>query len=852
MRLNTGVPGVQDLLAQLDDDDLVELLRARPDATSAPQPRNLAELADRLDSVHGLVEVLDGLPLPASQLLEAVLALGEGLTPEQFGARIGHDLSGPAGRWFEVLRTQALVWSDGQGRLQTARSASSVFPIPLGLGPRLADVLAVQDVNAMRHALRELGGGKPPTRHTALVAELTTKLSSPDVVLAIAARAPEEIQDDLRRWAGEQVASGRIPFGSSDEPADWDQKTDWDVNRLNDPFGSGMGSHRGFAQGVYPPLRLVDALGTGADVGSGADLAAERLLAAREAYLRRTDTARWALDHGLAWQTGWNAVAVVPAEVVVALLGDELVVPFETEPPFVPTAPLTAPADAFASVLSATANLAVAVFDRLAKAPLPGLKSGGVGVRELKRLQAELGAETRSLRLVLELIAGIGAIQLVSSAWAPSSGGTMWRETDPAGRILQLLQSWLEFNGAPTQHMDHEGKVVAALAGHSCAGCASARSALLDALGTFDDDVRAEPAALIAFTLWSRPYVHATAEPGEAPFARVLDEAHQLGLTYDVALTDVGRALLQGDRSAALASLRRVLPPTSDQVLIGADLTAVVVGTPSAALSILLDSTADRESTGGAIVWRFTPASVRRALDDGHDAETIVERLSAAATGAIPQSLRYLVGDLARRHGSVRVAGAVSTLHSDDVPLLAEILGDRRLRKLGLRMLAPTVLAADAPAGLVLTTLRAHGYLPMPEDADPDIGPSAGPAAPDQLAELRQLRARAPAKTEKPVDLDRLVRRLRVGVVVAESPSEQGIARYARRLSAYEVRLLAHAADTGGRVAIEYESGSGSLTRRTISAVELFGDAVQAWCELRSAERWFRFDRIRAVTPADS
>src|SRR6185312_9858672 len=46
--------------------------------------------------------------------------------------------------------------------------------------------------------------------------------------------------------------------------------------------------------------------------------------------------------------------------------------------------------------------------------------------------------------------------------------------------------------------------------------------------------------------------------------------------------------------------------------------------------------------------------------------------------------------------------------------LLAEIAGHRRLGRLGLRLLAPTVLVSSAGAERTLAALREHGYSPVP------------------------------------------------------------------------------------------------------------------------------------------
>src|SRR5439155_3098344 len=107
-----------------------------------------------------------------------------------------------------------------------------------------------------------------------------------------------------------------------------------------------------------------------------------------------------------------------------------------------------------------------------------------------------------------------------------------------------------------------------------------------------------------------------------------------------------------------------------------ADLTAVVAGGPAADLAELLDGCADREARGAASVWRFSASSVRRALDAGSAAADLLARLRAAAGGAsLPQPLAYLVTDVARRHGAVRVRAVGSVVRCADEALAAELAG---------------------------------------------------------------------------------------------------------------------------------------------------------------------------------
>ncbi|MEK8171402.1 helicase-associated domain-containing protein [Streptomyces sp. M19] len=123
---------------------------------------------------------------------------------------------------------------------------------------------------------------------------------------------------------------------------------------------------------------------------------------------------------------------------------------------------------------------------------------------------------------------------------------------------------------------------------------------------------------------------------------------------------------------------------------------------------------AEVESKGGATVYRFTPASVRRALDAGRAASDLHDFLTAHSLTPVPQPLTYLIDDVARKHGRLRVGAASSYLRCDDDALLAEILADRRAAALRLRRLAPTVLAAQAHRTPCSTGCAPWGTRPRP------------------------------------------------------------------------------------------------------------------------------------------
>ncbi|NEB79928.1 helicase-associated domain-containing protein, partial [Streptomyces sp. SID14478] len=143
--------------------------------------------------------------------------------------------------------------------------------------------------------------------------------------------------------------------------------------------------------------------------------------------------------------------------------------------------------------------------------------------------------------------------------------------------------------------------------------------------------------------------------------------------------------------------------------LLQADLTAVAPGPLERPLGEALAVLADVESKGGATVYRFTPGSVRRALDAGRTASDLHAFLARHARTPVPQPLAYLIDDVARRHGHLRIGAASAYVRCDDDALMSEILADKRAATLRLRRLAPTVLAAQVDPGTLLEGLRSMG-----------------------------------------------------------------------------------------------------------------------------------------------
>jgi hypothetical protein len=310
-------------------------------------------------------------------------------------------------------------------------------------------------------------------------------------------------------------------------------------------------------------------------------------------------------------------------------------------------------------------------------------------------------------------------------------------------------------------------------------------------------------------------------------------------------LTALGELLVAAaDRVDALEELSEraadLLPLTRGTVVLQSDLTAVVSGQPDAAAARILAAAASTETVGAATIWRFSPTSIRAALDAGHHAHDLRAELTTISGRPLPQPLDYLISDVARRHGSIRVRQTRCAITAPEAEA-AEMLATRSLRALDLSRLAPTVLTSPSEPDKVLAALRKAGFAPMPEDADGTV------IVPAELAPVT--RQRGAAAVRRRVPAAELAARLLAGAPSAHSATHHELAALAPHLDDAEIALLADALDHGRDIRITYRNKVGNRTVRDIRPQQLYGRWLSSWCHLRNAEREFTVGGIETVAP---
>jgi hypothetical protein len=436
----------------------------------------------------------------------------------------------------------------------------------------------------------------------------------------------------------------------------------------------------------------------------------------------------------------------------------------------------------------------------------------------------------------------VGETDGVAPEWVPTTAADVWAGAGPEQRWAVLARAWLDMPRLPglVGSRDDAGRAIAALSdGPRRPTAPRDRRRVLTGLAELPPGAAVgAPSTLADLLAWRAP--RRGGRLRDELVSWTLREATVLGVVALDAVSTPGRRLLD-DPGRAGAALRAALPDPVDHVLLQADLTAVAPGPLDAALARELDLVGEVESAGGATVYRFTEATIRRALDAGRTAAELHELFASRSATPVPQGLTYLVDDVARRHGRLRGGAALSFLRSDDEVLIAEVLAASVAGVLELRRIAPTVAVSPLPLAELMDGLREAGFSPAAEDtggAVLDLTDRGRRTAPRRRSGERAARPMEPDSTQ----LRGLVARMRAGDALA------GVRRVSNsRAGGAAVDTLRAAARERRSVWIGFVDGHGVAGEQVLEPTSVGGGVVEGRDTVDGGLRRVPLHRITSI-----
>ena len=472
----------------------------------------------------------------------------------------------------------------------------------------------------------------------------------------------------------------------------------------------------------------------------------------------------------------------------------------------------------------------------LSDEPPTALRNGGIGVRDLKRIAEHLGVDEVCAGFVAELCY-LGGLVVIDpdDQILPTSAFDIWLTKSAEERWYSLVVLWLDTSRVSGLIGKVIDKNIAPLGPElDRAGASLIRRTTLKVLL---ENLKTAPqlASLQKIVRWWNP------QRANDDFVEWnLREAEWLGITGQGGLSTFGSNLLTEE---AVLGVETSLPKPVDHILIQADNSAVAPGPLTAELSAEMGTIADIESRGGATVYRFSEASIRRGLDHGKTGDQIRSFLIKTSKTPMPQPLDYLITDVAKRHGKLRVGSAHTYIRCEDEGLVQQILHDKNCEHLRLRKIATQVLVTDLELTEVINELREFGYLPAAENASgvllsqPNLRRAKSrPKPPRIISELTSPKEGIILSAVKAIRAGERSRK--VEPIVSGTSSNETLALINQYISQKRTLIISYADNNGGvsnRIIEPISISLGTLTARD----ETTGEQVQ-----------FRIPRINGVAPS--
>ena len=282
--------------------------------------------------------------------------------------------------------------------------------------------------------------------------------------------------------------------------------------------------------------------------------------------------------------------------------------------------------------------------------PSDALRAGGIGVRDLKILSTHLGVDESCTAFITELAYLSSLISIdAEDRIMPSNKFDIWLMQTPSDRWQVLASQWLITSRVSGLVGRADTKNVAALGPELDRVNAAKVRALTLSILQENRNIAPELNSFNEVIAWRAP-VRRNSSLQEELASWTLREAEWMGITGQGAISKYGVEFLNGED---LAVINEDLPKTVDHILIQSDNTAIAPGPLEHEISQQLAMMAEIESRGGATVYRFSEATIRRALDHGKTGDEIKTFLIKTSKTPMPQPLEYLIADVSKKHGKL-------------------------------------------------------------------------------------------------------------------------------------------------------------------------------------------------------
>jgi len=482
--------------------------------------------------------------------------------------------------------------------------------------------------------------------------------------------------------------------------------------------------------------------------------------------------------------------------------------------------------------------------------PADALRAGGLGVRDLKIVSTHLGVDESCTAFVAELAYLASLISFdAGDRILPSNKFDIWLMQTPADRWQMLASQWLITSRVSGLVGRVEAKNVAALGPElDRVNAARVRALTLELLRE-NQGIAPDWNSFKDLLTWRAP-VRRNSSLQDELAEWTLREAEWLGITGQGALSKFGAQFLNGDD---LSSINEDLPKTVDHILIQSDNTAIAPGPLEHEISQALAMMAEIESRGGATVYRFTESTIRRALDHGKTGDEIKTFLIKTSKTPMPQPLEYLIADVAKKHGKLRVGNTSSFIRCEDTALISQIMNDKKLEILALRRIAPEVVICDMDATDAMRVLRECGYLPAGESANGMI--LTGPKSNRALTKPRPPRVIGEVEIPDTESLTIAIRTLRTGEKSTyrqtrlRQVASEALGQLPRTTANETMDILNQFIVDEKTLSIGYADNNGGVTHRIIDPIRISAGALIARDHATGEVQSFRIPRITGVAP---